>query len=115
MLPEEIKLLQDRLAVMSKWGNNWDAEGSEAPRLETFPLAAKLIDALVVSDAVPYLCLTPLGKPMLIFTRQKGEIIVTSAASIDYYFEGLDDDDTTEITYRGGELPENLRKVLEAV
>lgn len=101
----------ERLRAFEGWSANWDAEGSAAPNLAALDAASRVFSLLSI-HAVPQVTLTPEGLPAFLYGGAiNGEVVVTSASTIEYFFA---DDDLFEqdVDISDNTLPSALRAKL---
>lgn len=104
----------DRLRRFQNWKDNWDAEGARAPDPVALDTASKVFSLLSV-HAVPDVTLDVDGNPMLIFNAPvRGEVVVTSPQSIDYFFVDGRAPYGEAVPFDGEHLPQELAAYVKA-
>jgi hypothetical protein len=98
----------ERLRTFKGWADNWDAEGGKAPDADTVDFATKVFSLLAVHN-VPNITLGTNGHPMFLYNGKiKGEVIVTSGQTIDYFFADDEAPEGEDVLLSDGFLPEEL-------
>ena len=97
----------DRLRAFRTWNENWDAEGGRAPDPLVVDAATKVYSLLALHK-LPAVDLTPDGMPQFLYDGlTRGEVIVTSDTTLDYFFaDGGPADENVSIV--AGTLPPDL-------
>lgn len=108
--PEHLAL--QRLRQFKTFERNWDAEQGEAPDHKTIDAATTLLSLLSAKGDTPKVSLTSEGYPMLLFGNgsARGEIIVTSASTFDYFFDNGEGD--CDVAFDGRHVPEAVLKLI---
>jgi hypothetical protein len=98
----------ERLRTFKNWSDNWDAEGGKAPDPKTIDFATKVFSLLAV-HSVPNITLSADGHPMFLYGENvRGEVVVTSDQTIDYFFDDEEAPEGDGVYLPHGLLPEEL-------
>lgn len=103
----------ERLRSFADFPENWNGEGGARPDRATVDAATKVY-GLLAAVKLPQVSLNSLGQPMFLYDGAcRGEIVVTSADTLDYYF---DDDDAPcgdDVAFQG-QLPLDVIRYIRA-
>lgn len=108
--PEHLAL--QRLRTFKTFKRNWDAEQGAAPDHKTIDAATTLLSLLSAKGEAPKVSLTSDGFPMLLFGdgSARGEIIVTSESTFDYFFDNGKGD--CDVPFDGRHVPAAVLKLI---
>lgn len=103
----ELSALQ-RLRQFKTFEANWDAEHAAAPDHAAIDAATTILSLLSAKGVTPKVSLTSDGHPMFLFGNEavQGEIVVTSATTLDYFFDSSEGDGDCDVAFDGRHIPE---------
>jgi hypothetical protein len=106
----------ERLRQFKSFKSNWDGEQSVAPNAHAIDSAISLLSLLAAHGVSPKVMLNAEGSPLLLINRAtvQGEIAVTSANTIEFYFDVAGGEAEVDVHFDGKSIPPVLLTHLRA-